>query len=412
VLGTPDRLIGADLVEDPYPFYARLRAEAPVWRIPGSDAFLVSTWELVTEATARVEELSNNFRHIVYRDDAGGVAVMETGDGGAPDVFAGADPPMHTAHRKLFFPELMQQRVARLDTEIARLADDMLDGLLGDGGGDAATDLANPIPMRVMTDHVIGFRGAEVAQTQHWVFAGSRFMGGRLGLGEMAAVGAEAGGLLPWVEHQLDAVMHSPGGNDVLSAAAGGVRDGVLSRDQAAFTLMVLLGAGGETTTSLIGNAIRILAERPHLQDDLRADLDAVPPFVEEVLRYEAPFRFHPRTARCAVELGGVEIPERAMVALMWGAANRDGSVFDEPDELIVGRPNAHLHVGFGRGIHHCVGAALARLEARVVLARLLERSTRFALDPDDPPCWVDSLWIRRHERLPIVLESARQLGA
>ncbi len=108
-----------------------------------------------------------------------------------------------------------------------------------------------------------------------------------------------------------------------------------------------------------------------------------MPAFVEEVLRFESPFRFHPRTARGPVELGGVEIPDRAMVALLWGAANRDPSVFERPDELVIGRSNARQHVGFGRGIHYCVGAPLARLESRIVLTMLLERTRRFALDPD-----------------------------
>jgi cytochrome P450 len=127
-------------------------------------------------------------------------------------------------------------------------------------------------------------------------------------------------------------------------------------------------------------------------------------PFYEQ-LRQDAPVWRVPGTD--AFFLGGVEIPDRAMVALLWGAANRDGSVFERPDEVVLGRPNVRQHVGFGRGIHYCVGAPLARLESRVVLTKLLQRTRRFVLDPDRPPRWVDSLWIRRHERLPVVVERA-----
>jgi cytochrome P450 len=130
-----------------------------------------------------------------------------------------------------------------------------------------------------------------------------------------------------------------------------------------------------------------------------------VPAFIEEVLRFESPFRYHPRTAACTVELDGVTIPEGALVVLLWSAANRDEAVFERADELVVDRPNTHLHFGFGRGIHHCVGAPLARLEARVVLTRLLERTKSFTVDPDRPPRWSDSVWIHRHEQLPIVME-------
>jgi cytochrome P450 len=208
---------------------------------------------------------------------------------------------------------------------------------------------------------------------------------------------------MPFVGEQLEAALGAQERGDVLSAAAGAVRDGLLTSDEATFTLMVLVGAGAETTAALIGNAICILAERSDLQAELRAHPDHVPAFVEEVLRFESPFRFHPKTAEHAVELAGVSIPEEAMVALLWGSANRDESVFERADEFVIGRPNAHLHLGFGRGVHHCVGAPLARLEARVVLTRLLERLPLFTLEADDPPSWVDSLWTRRHERVPIV---------
>jgi cytochrome P450 family 144 len=193
----------------------------------------------------------------------------------------------------------------------------------------------------------------------------------------------------------------------VLGAAATGVRDGVLSRDEAAFALMVLVGAGAETTTSLIGNALRVLAERAAVQAELRRSPVRIPAFIEEVLRLESPFRFHPRSVARDTELGGVAIPAGALVVLCWAAANRDDAVFDRPDELILDRTNVGMHLAFGRGIHHCVGAPLARLEARVVLTKLLQRSSGLALDGDDPPRRVDSLWVHRHERLPIVIQGA-----
>jgi cytochrome P450 len=404
-VGLEDRLAGAELVDDPYPFYARLRRDAPVWHVPGTDAFFVSTWELVSEATNRVEDFSNNFRHMLFTDDDGRVGVLPLDASPAtPDVFAGADPPEHTIHRKLFFSELVQRKMQELEPDVTALTDVLLDKMLSDGRADATTALANTLPIRVAAERVIGFREADALQLGSWVFAGSRVMGGRLRLDAMAEAGGEAAGLLPWVTDQLDAALASDRRGDVLGAAAAGVHDGVLTYEQAAFTLMVLLGAAGETTTSLLGNAIRIVAERPALQAELRADLTRVPAFVEEVLRYESPFRFHPRAARQRAVLGGVEIPEGALVALLWGSANRDATVFDHPDDFVMERPNVRLHTGFGRGIHFCVGAPLARLEGRVVLTRLLQRTTEIALDPDAPPQWVDSLWIRRHERLPVVV--------
>jgi cytochrome P450 len=399
-----DRLLGATLVDDPYPFYSRLRSEAPVWRAPGTDAFFVSTWDLVAEAVARVEDFSNHFRHTLYCEDDGALGVLASQAG--PDVFAGADPPVHTEHRRLFFPELVQTKMRQLEGYVRALTDGLLDTMLSGSHADAAARLANPLPIRVMAERVIGFHDVDVTQTQGWVFAGSRFAGGLLRLDEMTTVGADAAGLFPWVSDQLDRALSSPGAGDVLSATAAGVRDGVLARDDAAFNLMILLGAGAETTTALIGNAIRALAERPELQDQLRTDPARVSAFVEEVLRFESPFRFHPRSVPHDTRLGDTAIPEGAMVLLLWGSANRDPSVFDQPDSFDLDRPNARQHVGFGRGIHYCVGAPLARLEARVVLERLLARTAHVALDDAIPARWVDSLWVRRHERLPIVVEA------
>ena len=376
-----------------------------MWQLPTTTAFLVTTWQLVTEAAGRVEDFSNHFRHALVRepDDRIGVLAFDAGT----DVFAGADPPVHTEHRRLFFPELVQRKMAALEAEVAALVDEHLEVLVASGGGDATRLLADPVPLRVVVERVIGVEDHDVGRTRRWVFAGARLMGGRLRLEEMSAAAEEAAGMLPWVNTHLDAAIEQGRTGDVLGAAAAGVRDGVLSRDEAAFALMVLVGAGGETTTALIGNAIRELAARPALQDELRHDVGRVPVFVEEVLRLESPFRFHPRTTVRDTQLGGVAIPQGALVLLCWASANRDETVFERPDELVLDRENAHMHLAFGRGIHHCVGAPLARLEARVVLTQLLSRTTAFALDPADPPSRVDSLWIHRHERLPIVIAAA-----
>ncbi|MBV8950651.1 MAG: cytochrome P450, partial [Actinobacteria bacterium] len=170
------RLRAADLVDDPYPFLARLRESDPVWRVPGTDAYLVSTWALVTEAAGRVSELSNHFRRGFFTDDDGGVAVLDLGNG--PDVFAGADPPEHTVHRKVFFPNLVQQRMAALEDDVVALTDVLLDSLLTKSRADAAALVANPLPARVIAELVIGFRDADPEEIQQWVFAGSRLMGG------------------------------------------------------------------------------------------------------------------------------------------------------------------------------------------------------------------------------------------
>jgi len=169
--------------------------------------------------------------------------------------------------------------------------------------------------------------------------------------------------------------------------------------------LMIFVGAGVETTTGLIGNAVRLLAEDPALQQRVRTTPTLVAPLVEEVLRLESPFQFHPRTALRPTTLAGTAIPADALVLLLWASGNRDARAFDTPNELVLDRPTTPAHFGFGRGIHHCVGAPLARLEARIALTRLLQRTRVFGLDPSDPPIRSDNLWIRRQESLPLLID-------
>ena len=157
--------------------------------------------------------------------------------------------------------------------------------------------------------------------------------------------------------------------------------------------LHTLLSAGGESTTSLLGNAVRLLAEHQDLQEHLRQRPRADPEFVEEALRLEPPFRYHMRSVPKDTTLGGVNIPAGATVLLLWGAANRDAAVFDRPDEVDLQRQVPRRHVAFGRGIHHCVGAPLARIEARIVLTVLLERTRASPSTPSTRPGGSTASW-------------------
>jgi cytochrome P450 len=211
------------------------------------------------------------------------------------------------------------------------------------------------------------------------------------------------GEIQTWIGDQLAAAIKEPG-DDLLGAVARGVDAAQLSDVQANVILHTLLSAGGESTTILLGNSVRILAEQPDLQEHLRRSPEQIAAFVEEVLRLESPFRYLMRSVPNGTMLGSVDIPSGATVLLLWGAANRDAAEFERPDEVDLDRHAPRRHVAFGRGIHHCVGAPLARMEARNVLTVLLERTSSITLEPDDAPRWVDSLMVRRYEQLPLRL--------
>jgi cytochrome P450 len=195
----------------------------------------------------------------------------------------------------------------------------------------------------------------------------------------------------------------SPG---VIGELARGVREGLISEHDGVAILVVLAGAGGESTSSLTGSAVRILAENPELQCELRANPRLVPEFVEEAVRLESSFRGHYRCVKRDTQLGGALLPQGSRIMLLWAAANRDPETFENPDSVDIHRPGLREHLAFGRGIHFCVGARLARLEARVILEELLARTRSFSLDPRRPPSYVSSIFVRRHAELGLILEA------
>lgn len=397
-------LLDRDVINDPYPFYAQLRNHAPVWRVPGTEVFVVSTFARLNEAAARVEDFSSNMRCLLYRDDEGLPARLSFGASGA-DALATADPPIHKLHRDAVFPELVAKRMAALEGEIVEISSRCVQRALEARDVDFMTDIGNVVPITVIS-RLIGFRAADLDQLLEAAFDSTALLGAMLTLAQLEELVARSGAIGAWIAEQLATAMTKPS-DDILGAIARGIESQTLSPGEGAIVLHTLLSAGGESTTSLLGNAVRLLAERQELQQDLRHHPEQIPAFIEEMLRLESPFRLHLRSVPRDAVLGVVEIPAGSTVLLLWGAANRDPSVFERPDDVVLNRPVPRRHIAFGRGIHHCVGAPLARLEARVVLSVLLDRTSSFTLGPANRPHWVESLMVRRHDRLPITLVAA-----
>jgi cytochrome P450 family 144 len=396
-------LLDPQVLDDPYPFYGQLRVEAPVWEIPGTEVFTVSTFELLAEAAGRVEDFSSNMKCLLYRDEAGLPGRFAFGDAGG-QALATADPPLHAIHRNAVFPELVAKRMEALEPDIIKLANELVTQALNNGTVEFMTAIGNIVPI-TMIGRLVGFRDCNLDDLWKSAVNGTRLVGSTLSLDELIEVASSTAGILAWVADQLSVALEEPS-EDLLGAVAHAVKEEVLSDSEAIGILTTLLSAGGETTTSLLGNAVRMLAERPELQEQLRQDPQQIPTFAEEALRIESPFRYMMRSVPKDTMLGNVAIPAGATVLLLWGAGNRDPNEFERPDEIDLDRRLPRRHVAFGRGIHHCVGAPLARVEVRNVLRVLLERTDNFVLDSDDSPRWVSSLLVRRHEQLPLRLHA------
>ena len=399
---SPSLLLDLAVLEEPYAFFRRLVAEAPVWLIPGTDVVVVSSYAGVIEAANRTADFSSNLRGIVYRAEDGLPSVMPFDTAGM-DTLATADPPLHTAHRSAVFPELVARRMATMRPDVERLVDAHLSACLG-GSVEFMHAVASAVPIRVVSD-LVGFRDADPEMLLAAAFESTAVMSGVASLEGVSTHMANSMMVLGWVIDQVSTATPDSGG--LLGVMASAIAAGDLSHMEGVVILQLLLSAGGESTTSLLTNAVEQLARDHALQAELRARPDLITPFVEEMLRLESPFRYHLRSVARDAELLGAPVSAGSTMLLLWAAANRDPAQFDRPDEIVLDRAAPRHHLAFGRGIHLCVGAPLARLEADVVLRALLARTAHFELDPADPPVRENSLMVRRFSRLPLLTKLA-----
>jgi len=209
------------------------------------------------------------------------------------------------------------------------------------------------------------------------------------------------GELNTYIVEQLRAAASGPR-DDLLGVLAAACADGILDGFTARLILISLFSAGGESTASLLGTAVATLATSPGLQEQIRARPELLGAFIEETLRLEPPFRAHHRHVLHDTELAGVALPADSRILLLWGAANRDPAHFEAPDEFRLDRAIGKGHLSFGKGLHFCLGAPLARLEAVTVLTMLLDQTDGFEAVEVGP--WLPSVLARRHEHLHLTL--------
>jgi len=402
-------LLDPETVDDPYPFFASLREHSPVHRVGDTDIFLVSTRPLIEDVLERHDDFSANLTGVLMTGPSGEPMVFDLMNfGSAVDAIANADEPAHAVHRKLVLPHVTPKVVAGLESTLRRWAGDLIDPLVKAGSGDWIESVANPLPTRAMA-LLVGLPIEDAGRLLGWAMTGTEILAGTTTFERMAVIGAETGEMAVYLAERLKLAIDAPPAEPapgVIGELARGVREELISEKDGASILVVLAGAGGESTSSLTGSAVRILAEQPVLQSELRANPVLIPEFVEEAVRLESSFRGHYRAVKRATQLGGIELPEGSRVMLLWSAVNRDPTIFENPDAVDLARPNKHEHIAFGRGIHFCVGARLARLEARVILEELLTRTRSFALDPENPPRYVTSIFVRRHAEMGLLVEA------
>lgn len=393
-----------DFYQDPHAIYRELRARGPIHRIriDGVLGRLVVDHEVAKQA----------FMEPGISKKIGSPQGQEVlARNGAADMFNGAindnmlfsDPPQHTRLRKLVTKAFTGRAVRELGPRITAIADELLDEMSGRTQVDMLDAYAFPLPIAVICE-LLGVPDDDKDDFRAWTAV---VVDDSAPIEERTTAGIA---FFTYMTKLIAARTDSPG-EDLLSELIVAKEDGDrLDQSELISMLLLLLAAGHETTVNLIGNAVHEMLRDPGIAARLRADRTAVPAYVEEVLRSQGPI--HLATARYTtrpIVLGGQEIDAGEFVMISLAATNRDPARFEQAGRIDIDREDKR-HIAFGHGIHFCLGAALARMEATVAITRLLERIPALSLDPGaGAPTWRKSLLIRGLETLPVSLVPADQ---
>lgn len=385
-----------EAIADPYPRLRQLRETSPVHKVGFSNLWVLSRYEDCRQA---------------LHDHRLGIA--KAGDE-TPSIMPGAvysrdpdrersmlflNPPEHTRLRTLVSQALTPERIEGLRSAVEAMTVELLDPVAEAGECDLVGALAHPLASDVLSE-LIGVPRADRGWLRPLIADITAALEPNRRPDDAQRARDSRQAVREYVHHLVQRRRAEPG-DDLLSAMIE-ARDGEdrLSKDEVAATVSLIYGAGLETTASLIGSMVHTLMHWPDQLDRVRSDRSLVPSAVEEVLRFEPPVQVDGRRAFADIEIGGRIISAGHAVLMLLGAANRDPAAVRDPERFDIGRGEVPL-LSFGAGIHQCLGAALARLEGRVVLRSLLDRFQTWTPLDDDPP-WSPRLTLRGLARLPV----------
>ncbi|XYH98372.1 cytochrome P450 [Sorangium sp. So ce1128] len=388
-----------EMRRDPYPLYDQMRSGSPVLHVAPLDLWMIFDYEGVKRAQTDHEAFSS---------------VVTPPTGKAPDWIVFSDPPRHTKLRAIVLRAFTPRSVAALEPRVRELSRELLDERIERGEMDLAADYAGPLPTMVIAE-MIGIPLEDRARLLRWseviVNLSHAVSGAEEAARAMSEHAAAKEEMRGYLADLLGARRRAPK-DDLLTRLVEAEVDGErLTEGEILDLFQLLLAAGTETTTNLIDNAILCFIESPGELSRLRGAPELLPSAIEEVLRYRSPVQMVYREARRDVALHGQVIPAGKLVLPVIGSANRDPQQFREPGRFDIARdPNPH--VAFGHGIHFCIGASLARLEARIALSDLLWRLRGIELASKEPWEPRKALNVHGPARLPICFEPGRRLPA
>jgi pimeloyl-[acyl-carrier protein] synthase len=386
---------------NPYPTYAVLRAKDPVHWSPLMDSWIVSYYEDVDAILRDHKRFSSDARH--RRSARPRPSVVASPN--EPPSMLFLDPPDHTRLRALVNKAFTPQAIEALKPRIRVIANAMLDQIPDPATFDVIETLAYPLPVIVMAE-LLGVPPEDRAQFKVWSDQRARLLELTITASEIQVAIQAAREFDAYFLEVINARRKEPR-DDLLSTLVAAEEAGdKLTQSELLVMLRLLLIAGNETTTNLIGNGLLALLCHPDQLQALRADPSLMPSAVEELLRYDGPVQINGRTAMEDMEIKGRHIQQGQSIILLIGSANHDPNVFHSPERLDITRKEGN-HIAFGRGVHHCLGAALARLEGGIAFEAILERFAEIRLLTDHPP-FKDNVVLRSLRALPVGARLAR----
>ncbi len=380
--------------QDPYPVYAALRERDPVHR-----SRLMNAWLFTRHAD--VDTILRDHQRFGNDPRKGALSRRQRANLPPEEEFSllFLDPPDHKRLRALVNKAFTPKAVNALEPHIRALLGALLDDIDDPAGFDLMQAVAQPLPVIVIAE-MLGVPSEDRAQFKIWSDQRARTLEPMIDARERAASDAAAKALEAYFRPIIKERRAAPK-DDIVSALAQAEEEGDrLTEREMLNMLRLLLIAGNETTTNLIGNGVLALLHHPDQLQRLRDDPSLIPSAVDELLRFDSPVQTDFRRVLSDCEVNGFAVRQRDNIVVLLGAANRDPDVFDDPDRLDIGRGD-RSHLSFGRGIHHCIGAPLARLEGRIVLEMLLERFSQISLRGEQPR-FRNSIVLRGLESLPV----------
>jgi cytochrome P450 len=393
------------LLANPYPIYAMLRSANPVFRpplpVPGPGVTVLFRYAEVEQMLRHPKGSVDRLQSDVARQFRDRIPPQLLGDEGGLRSMLLLDGADHARVRGLVNKAFTPRRVAKLGDHIQQIVDSLLDAALADGAAefDLMDGFAAPLPAIVIAE-LLGVPAEDHRQFKEWAATLVNAIGQGGPLQRAPEFDRTLEALLDYLRGVIAKRRASPR-DDLISAmiAAQEQRDALSDQELLSNSLLLLL-AGHETTTNLIGNGTLALLRNRDQWETLRSRPELLEPAIEELLRYDSPVQATVRVAMEALELGGVEIPERSLVACLIGSANRDPAEYEDPDRLDVTRMNVR-HLAFGFGEHFCLGAGLARLEAKLAFQALLARTPDLSLACDEVQ-HRPNLFLRGLQALPV----------